>query len=116
VVLMLLSLSQLLEQLLVTLQRVVYLQLLLLLPRDWGKRIVDEHCMTKWWLCLLLVVVLLLLVVLVLVLLVQMLLSMCGRCPRREQSAHVGASPPLSRSPGRGGGGTPPNKGPVALC
>jgi hypothetical protein len=25
---------------------------------------------------------------------------MCGRCPRREQSARVVASPPLSRSPG----------------
>jgi hypothetical protein len=35
-------------------------------------------------------------------------LSMCGRCPRREQSAHVGASPPLSRSLGCGGGGAPP--------
>jgi hypothetical protein len=35
-------------------------------------------------------------------------LSMCGRCPRREQGAHVGASPPLSRSPGCGGGGAPP--------
>jgi hypothetical protein len=29
---------------------------------------------------------------------VYSVLSMCGRCPRREQSAHVGASPPLSRS------------------
>jgi hypothetical protein len=29
------------------------------------------------------------------------LLSMCGRYPRREQSAHVGAPPPLPRSPGR---------------
>jgi hypothetical protein len=33
---------------------------------------------------------------------------MCGRCPRREHGAHVGASPPLSRSLGCGGGGTPP--------
>jgi hypothetical protein len=38
-------------------------------------------------------------------------LSMCGRCPRREQSAHVGVSPPLSRSPGCGGGGGTPPKG-----
>jgi hypothetical protein len=30
------------------------------------------------------------------------------RCPRRERSAHVGASPPLSRRLGCGGGGTPP--------
>jgi hypothetical protein len=36
------------------------------------------------------------------------LLSMCGCCPRREQSAHVGASPPPPRSLGCGGGGTPP--------
>jgi hypothetical protein len=31
-----------------------------------------------------------------------------GRCPRRERSAHVGASPPLSRSLGCGGWGVPP--------
>jgi hypothetical protein len=36
------------------------------------------------------------------------LLSMCGCCPHREQSAHVGASPPLPRSLGCGGGGAPP--------
>jgi hypothetical protein len=35
-------------------------------------------------------------------------LSVCGRCPRRERSAHAGASPPLSRSLGCGGGGAPP--------
>jgi hypothetical protein len=33
---------------------------------------------------------------------------MRGRCPHRGQSAHVGASPPLPRSLGCGGGGTPP--------
>jgi hypothetical protein len=33
---------------------------------------------------------------------------MCGRCTPREQSAHVGASPPNSRSMGCGGEGTPP--------
>jgi hypothetical protein len=36
------------------------------------------------------------------------LLSVRGRYPRREQSAHVGASPPLPRSLGYGGGRTPP--------
>jgi hypothetical protein len=41
---------------------------------------------------------------------IDSLLSMRGRCPHREQveSAHVGASPPLPRSLGCGGGGTPP--------
>jgi hypothetical protein len=38
-----------------------------------------------------------------------------ARCPRREQSAHVGASPPLSHSPGGGGGGGAA-KVPVAPC
>jgi hypothetical protein len=34
--------------------------------------------------------------------------ALCGLCPHREQSAHVGASPPFPRSLGCGGGGTPP--------
>jgi hypothetical protein len=42
-------------------------------------------------------------------------LSMCVRCPRRERSAHVGASPPVSRSPGCGGGAGGA-KGPVAVA
>jgi hypothetical protein len=44
------------------------------------------------------------------------LLSMRGRCPHREQSAHVGASPPLPRSLGCGGGQGDAAKGPVAPC
>jgi hypothetical protein len=38
------------------------------------------------------------------------LLSMSGRCPHREQSAHVGESQALPRSPGCGGGGAPHKK------
>jgi hypothetical protein len=63
-------LSQLLEQLVV-----VQLQLLLLLPRERGK-LIEERCMTKWWLWLwlLLVLVLLVLVLVLLLLLAHLLL------------------------------------------